>query len=116
MHRLAKADASMYDRYPGLANNPQRVRDLRRHGDLNDINYREFKAMAGRCGFRIESFTPFATRFGKIVAHLPGLKNSRLMDVFSTGAGAYLTKPNPQTNGRVNTARVPPDTIRSIAT
>ncbi|MBI3837567.1 MAG: methyltransferase domain-containing protein [Planctomycetia bacterium] len=93
MRRLAKTDPKLFELYPGLADNPQRVRDLRRYKDLNDITYRKFKAMAMRVGFSIESFSPFGTRLGKVVQRIPPLRNSRIMDILSTGASAYLRKP-----------------------
>jgi ubiquinone/menaquinone biosynthesis C-methylase UbiE len=93
MHRLAAANPKLLELYPGLANNPQRVRDLRRYKDLNDITYREFKAMAARIGFRVESFVPFGTRLGQVVRRIPLLRDSKIMDILSVGASACLRKP-----------------------
>ncbi len=93
MQRMVRRNPSLLEIYPGLANNPQRVRDVRRYGDLNDITYREFQAMAGRVGFHVEMFAPYGTRLGKVVSRIPGVRRSRLMDVLSTGASAYLVKP-----------------------
>jgi ubiquinone/menaquinone biosynthesis C-methylase UbiE len=92
MHRLAKDNPKLVEIYPGLADSPQRVRDLRRYKDLNDITYREFQAMAARTGFKVESFSVYSTRVGKVLERLPLVGKSRLMDILSTGASAYLRK------------------------
>ncbi len=95
MYRLAKVNPKLYEWYPGLNNNPQRVRDLRPYGDLNDITYRCFKALAARVGFEVESFSPLATRAGRLfVSRVPLLRNSVLADVLSIGASAVLRKPD----------------------
>lgn len=94
MHRLADADPKLYELYPGLANDPRRVRDLRPYGDLNDITYGRFKAIAARAGFRVESFFRYGTRLGKVLSRLPLVRNSIVTDIFSTGASAYLRKTN----------------------
>jgi len=92
MHRLAADNPRLYEFYPGLTGNPQSVRDLRRHGDLNDITYGEFKTMAARVGFRVELFSPYGTGAGKVLARLPLLRNSVVADILSTGAAAFLRK------------------------
>ena len=92
MQRLAKDNPMLYEFYPGLSSNPQRVRDLRKHKDLNDITFSKFKHMAARVGFRVESFRPCGTRLGRVVARVPILKNSLLMDILSSGAAAVLSK------------------------
>ena len=92
MQRLAKDNAKLFDLYPGLTDNPERVRDLRKYKDLNDITHKSFRAMAKRSGFRVNWFRPRPTRFGRLVAISPLVRNSILMDVFSTGAAAYLVK------------------------
>jgi ubiquinone/menaquinone biosynthesis C-methylase UbiE len=93
MQRLAAEDPRLFELYPGLTGNPQRVRDLRRHGDLNDITYGRFKAMARGLGFRVELFSPHGTGVGKVLARLPLVRNSVVADVMSTGAAAFLRKP-----------------------
>lgn len=92
MRRLAVDNPKIYELYPGLADNPQRVRDLRRYRDLNDITYGRFRKMVDRVGFEIEWFRPLPTRIGRLVAAAPLLRNSILMDIFSKGAGACLRK------------------------
>lgn len=93
MRRLADADPNLFELYPGLSNSPQRVRDLRRYKDLNDITYREFKAMTARTGFKLETFSVYSTRLGKLLIRVPLVRNTKLMDILSTGAAAYLRKP-----------------------
>lgn len=92
MHRMAADNPVLLEVYPGLANNPQRVRDLRRYGDLNDITYREFKNMAGRIGFKVSSFKANTTKLGRVLTQVPFLKSSILTDILSLGAAAYLEK------------------------
>jgi ubiquinone/menaquinone biosynthesis C-methylase UbiE len=92
MRRLGDENPKLVDIYPGLADSPQTVRDLRRHKDLNDITYREFKAMASRVGFKVESFSIYSTRLGKVLCRVPVVRSTKLMDVLSTGAAAYLRK------------------------
>jgi ubiquinone/menaquinone biosynthesis C-methylase UbiE len=91
--RLAEDDPQLHEFYPGLKANPQRVRDVRRHGDLNDITYREFRKIAARIGFRVEWFTPIGMYVSKIIGRTPVLRHTLVADVFSTGATAYLRKP-----------------------
>jgi hypothetical protein len=93
MHRLAYVDPNLFELYPGLSDSPQRVRDLRRYKDLNDITYREFKAMTARTGFKLETFSIYSTRLGKLLIRVPLVRNTKLMDILSTGAAAYLRKP-----------------------
>lgn len=93
MLRLAKDRPELFELYPGLGDNPQRVRDLRKYKDLNDITYARFKGMATEIGFQVSSFSVHATRVGKVVNRLPLVGKTRLADVLSTGASAYLVKP-----------------------
>ena len=92
MHRLAKDRPELLDIYPGLKNNPARVRDVRPHGDLNDITYKTFKQMAERTGFAVKQFRYHPTRVGRVVQRTWPLGKSFMMDVFSTGASAQLHK------------------------
>jgi hypothetical protein len=93
MLRLAADDPKLVEIYPGLADSPERVRDLRRYKDLNDITFRRFKLMAAKTGFEVEWFKPLPTPAGHVVRRLPVLRNTRLMDELSQGAGACLRKP-----------------------
>lgn len=93
MQRLAVDDPSLHVSYPGLKSDPQRVRDLRKYKDLNDLTYKKFKRIAGEVGFELEWLRPSATRIGKLIARMPFVRNTWLMDVFSMGASALLRKP-----------------------
>jgi len=93
MYRLAAERPELYELYPGLSGNPQRVRDLRRYKDLNDITYPAFKEMARRTGFKVERFSIYHTHAGKVLSRVPLVRNTRLMDILSTGAAAVLRKP-----------------------
>ncbi len=92
MDRLAKDRPELLEGYPGLKNNPTHVRDLRPHGDLNDITYKTFKQMADRTGFDVKRFRYHSTRVGRVLQRIWPLGKSFLMDVFSTGASAQLYK------------------------
>jgi SAM-dependent methyltransferase len=100
MRRRAHRDPKLLDLYPGLRGDPQCVRDLRRHRDLNGITYAEFRRLAAREGFRIETFRIHPTRLGSALARVvPGLTNSGVAEVLSSGAAAVLSKPKEPENG-----------------
>ncbi len=61
MKRLAKDDPFLLDAYPGLVNNPQKVKDLRKYGDLNSITHKRFRRLAIEAGFTIDSFVVFSS-------------------------------------------------------
>ena len=93
MHRLGENDPGMLVFYPGLSDNPRRIRDVRRYGDLNDITYRQFRTIAGRTGFEIVWFRPsMVTYFAKVLSRLPIVNRSILIDILSFGASACLRK------------------------
>ena len=94
MIRLAKEDPNIAKRYPGVSANPKRVRDLRRHKDLNDITFSKFKKMAEGNGFKVKNFQVYPTpaALGKMLSKVPVLKNSRLVDIFSIYASSILIK------------------------
>ena len=101
MRRLAEDDPQVWESYPGLSDSPQRVRDLRRYKDLNDITFDKFKAMARRVGFDMEYFKPQPTLSGMFIYKLPFLRQTMLMDILSTGAASCLRKPSSRrSNGR----------------
>jgi SAM-dependent methyltransferase len=91
--RLAKDDPRLNEWYPGLPRTPTRVRHLRKHGDLNDITYREFRSLVARLGLVLVWFRPSGVSVGRLVRRLAWARDSLLMDVFSTGAAALLRKP-----------------------
>lgn len=76
--------------YPGLAGDPQRVRDVRRHRDLNDLTYAEFRRLVAETGFELRHFKILPTLTGLFLQRVPGLRNTRLGDVLSLGASALL--------------------------
>lgn len=94
MKRLAKDRPELLEVYPGLTGSPETVRDLRKSKDLNDITYKKFKKFAQDSGFKVQSFSPHAKPFilGKFVRKMPFLKNTLLLDIFSTGASSVLVK------------------------
>lgn len=94
MVELSKTDESIAVRYPGVVNNPKKVRDLRAYGDLNDITYGRFKLMAEEVGFEVVNFrvNPTPRIFGSILKKTPLINRSLVMDVFSLNASAILVK------------------------
>lgn len=90
----AKRRPELLEFYPGLRGDPQTVRDVRRHRDLNAITHAEFTRMAEETGFSVEAFKVHATAMGRIVRRLiPNSEQSNLLEVLSTGAGAVLRRP-----------------------
>lgn len=98
LYKLAEENPQIFEMYAGLADKPDKIRDLRKYKDLNDITFGKFKRMAVEVGYTVESFqshAPSNIRFySKIVGKLPILKNSLLYDFLSTGASAVLKKPS----------------------
>ncbi len=98
LFRLAQENPQVLEMYPGLAENPSNIRELRRYKDLNDITFGKFKRMAVACGYQIESFQSrvpggIVRMCNLVIRKVPVLRNSLLHDVFSTGASAILRKP-----------------------
>jgi ubiquinone/menaquinone biosynthesis C-methylase UbiE len=80
--------------YPGLSCGSERVRDVRRHQDLNDLTYAEFGKMATRVGFCVERLRVLGVTAGRILFKLrPELERTAFGDVLSTHAMAVLIKP-----------------------
>lgn len=99
MQRQAQKRPELLEWYSGLNGEPQRVRDLRKHGDLNDITHKEFLQMAARTGFKVKTFRVYPTRLGRVIRRLmPSLERTIIFDVLSTGAGALLYKSKDDTN------------------
>ncbi len=96
LYRLAEENPKVFDMYPGLADKPGTIRNLRRYKDLNDITFGKFKRMADSCGFQVESFRSVAPKdiwlLNKLSSKLPIVRNTLLHDIFSTGASAILKK------------------------
>jgi ubiquinone/menaquinone biosynthesis C-methylase UbiE len=96
LYRLAEENNELFIAYPGLKDKPEKVRNVRAYKDLNDITYNKFKEMAKESGFRIKYFHtvyPNTLKFhAALIRKIPGLKNSVLADIFSTGASSILEK------------------------
>lgn len=76
--------------YPNL-DTATTVAGVRRHGDLNDLTYGRFRALAVANGFRVHYFRTHATFVGKVLRRLsPRLGRTVLGDIFSVGAAAIL--------------------------
>ncbi|MCB1056630.1 MAG: class I SAM-dependent methyltransferase, partial [Acidobacteria bacterium] len=86
----ARRHPELYTMYPGLEGQPQRVRDVRRHRDLNDLTYAEFRRLAAETGFKLRYFKILPTLTGLFLQRIPGLRETRLGDIFSLGASALL--------------------------
>jgi len=98
LYRLAEENPQVLEMYPGLSEKPNKLRDLRRYKDLNDITFGKFKRMAIGCGYQIESFqsqvpSGWIRLSNKMIRRIPVLRNSLLHDIFSTGAAAVLRRP-----------------------
>jgi ubiquinone/menaquinone biosynthesis C-methylase UbiE len=93
VQRMAQDNPHLYEIYPGLINNPTRVRDVRRYGDLNGMTYNRFRRDASKAGFKINWFRPIPTRAGKFFWRAPWLRDTIVMDVLSKGASCLLVKP-----------------------
>ena len=96
LYKTALENRYLFDVYPGLVNKPNRVRDVRRYSDLNEITYAKFKRMADESGFTVLNFETLATKdikfFAALIRRIPLVRNSVLADIFSTGASAVLLK------------------------
>jgi ubiquinone/menaquinone biosynthesis C-methylase UbiE len=94
LRRRAGRRPELLGMYPGLARNPQRIAEVRRHGDLNEITHSAFIELAAREGFEVAKFNVHGTRLGRWLTRLsPQLERTRVLDVLSTGAAAVLRKP-----------------------
>lgn len=93
LRKQAELRPELYDAYPGLRGQPERIRDVRKHKDLNDITYGEFRRLAAEAGFKVKHFHVHTTPVGKVVRKLiPRVRNTKVEDVLSTGAAALLVK------------------------
>ena len=101
IRRRARRHPTLFDLYPGLRDNPTRVRDLRRHRDLNYITYSEFRRLAGEVGFRLEAFRVHGTRIGNVLRRLvPSLADTMATEILSHSASAVLLKPSNDPSAR----------------
>ena len=96
LYRKAETDPDLIDFYPGIKNKPDFIREVRKYKDLNYITYGAFKKMARRQNFTISEFSVLGTRnlrfISRILRRIPIINKTRLIDIFSTGASAILTK------------------------
>ncbi len=89
----AERRPELYAVYPGLRGQAERVRDVRRHKDLNDLTHAEFLRLAALVGFEVREFQVNKTTLGRVVFRVaPALEQGALGDVLSTSAGALLIK------------------------
>lgn len=56
MVKLAKERPELLEDYPGLKNEPEKIKDLRRYADLNSMTHKRFKEIAVKSCFEIRSF------------------------------------------------------------
>jgi ubiquinone/menaquinone biosynthesis C-methylase UbiE len=91
LQRQSKKRPELLKIYPGLAEQPESVREVRKYQDLNDITYAAFREMAERAGFEITYFRVEPTISGIVIRKIaPFLEKTFLFDVLSTGAAAVL--------------------------
>jgi len=92
----AELDPKLYDAFPGLKKKSNKISEIRRYNDLNDISHKIFKEMAIKIGFEISYFETVSHSNLKVIRSLirriPFLNNSIFSDIFSTGAKDILTK------------------------
>jgi ubiquinone/menaquinone biosynthesis C-methylase UbiE len=96
LYRMAERNNYLFEAYPGLVDKPEKVRNVRKYGDLNDITYSKFRAMSKISGFKVKSFNTIAQKGIKlpaaIIRKVPFLRTSIFADIFSVGAQATLIK------------------------
>lgn len=93
--RQAEKRPELFEVYPGLYDNPQTPRDVRRYKDLNDITYAAFRKMAQEVGFELDYFRVKPTLGGRILRKFaPLVEKTILLDILSTSAAAVL-RPTP---------------------
>jgi ubiquinone/menaquinone biosynthesis C-methylase UbiE len=95
----ANKDATIYDAYPKLNIENEKLNKIRAYEDLNYITHRKFKQIAEEANFKIQSFwvsPPFSNYFVNNLMR-PFLNNKRvstsmISDILSKNAGALLVK------------------------
>ncbi|RJP80701.1 MAG: class I SAM-dependent methyltransferase [Desulfobacteraceae bacterium] len=92
MKRLAAEKPELLEIYPGLLGNPQQLKDLRKHKDLNGTTYSDIISLSKKNGFNIEWFMPHFTPFGKIISKIPFIQNTILTDIFTFYAAMSFQK------------------------
>jgi ubiquinone/menaquinone biosynthesis C-methylase UbiE len=96
LKRLAKINPDINKFYPGLLNNPNKIRDIRKYSDLNYITNIRFKQESEKAGFLIKAFNIYPTKpkIGKVLLRIPYLRYSILVDIFSHNSNFILEKDN----------------------
>lgn len=93
LKRRAARHPALLDAYPGLRNNPQKIRDVRRHRDLNGITHSAFLELARAAGFAIKHFEVHATPVGRVIRKLMPVGDTKaIFEILSTGAAVVLEK------------------------
>lgn len=94
MVRLCKEDTTLSEIYPGVKNNPEKIRDLRAYRDLNGMTYNNLKKLARKSGFAVTDFRVSSTPriIGSIAQRLPIISSTVLVDIFSNKASCILKK------------------------
>ena len=91
LRRQARRHPQLREIYPHL-DTATTVAGVRRHGDLNNLTYGRFRALATEQGFRVCYFQTHATLAGKVMRRLfPRLERTILGDILSVGAAVVLT-------------------------
>jgi ubiquinone/menaquinone biosynthesis C-methylase UbiE len=99
MQMLAKKDPSILKAYPGLINNPKKVKDLREYGDLNSMTHKRFVREVKESGFKLDYFgiNPISKSIFKellrVIFTRKLFRTTRLADIITMNASAMLFKP-----------------------
>jgi ubiquinone/menaquinone biosynthesis C-methylase UbiE len=95
----ANEDATIYDAYPKLNIENEKLNKIRAYEDLNYITHRKFKQIAREANFKIKSFwvsPPFSNYFinnlMRPIINNKRVSSSMISDVLSKNAGALLVK------------------------
>lgn len=99
LNKVGENDKSVFEAYPGLKNNPEKLFEIRKYKDLNYITHKKFRHLAQKSKFKIESFVispPFNSSrlnsIAKIFVNNSFVKGSILGDILSKNASAVLLK------------------------
>lgn len=98
MVKLAQENKDLLKIYPGIADKPKKVKDLRAYKDLNGITIKKFKNIATESGYKIKWFNVsvpgkhiFQMLF-RYVHRIPVLRDSRIADILSINSRSILIK------------------------
>ncbi len=99
MIRLGKEDPYVASSYPSLKNNPQKIKDIRKYGDLNSMTHKRFCDEVAAAGFKMKRFkiNPSSKSLVKEALRLlyryKWVQRSMFSNIFSVSAEAVLVKP-----------------------